>query len=72
MYVELLVPMCDFTNRMYEKPTLGAGCLAQGRTGRWCIVMYVGPEYIKKYDIKPLSHAEATLKCLERGGYTDF
>lgn len=46
MYVEMQVPECDFTGTRYDGPVKGAGAVAQGASGRWCVVMYAGPEYL--------------------------
>ena len=45
MYVEMQVPMCDFTGTRYDGEVKGAGAVAQGASGRWCVVMYAGPEF---------------------------
>ena len=64
MYVEMMITECDFTEKRYNGATMGAGVLAQGATGRWCVVMTVGPDYIKKHDVKVLSRKEAEVECL--------
>ena len=74
MYMKHLVKECDITERTYETPVEGAYVLAQGATGRWCCVLYVGPEYIAEVGIKPISREEAVAKIEEKGdgGYPDF
>ncbi len=58
MFIEFTVPECDFTDRKYDTPVEGAGALARGASGRWCVVMYAGPEYIAENDIEVIT-AEA-------------
>lgn len=73
MFVEMNVPMCDFTSRQYKEPVKGAGAVARGATGRYCVVMYAGPEYLKQNDIKSVSYEEAITEIHKRGdGYIDF
>ena len=59
MYVERNVPECDFTDTKYEKSVPGCAALARGATGRWCEVMWMGPEYMAENDIKPMTYEEA-------------
>lgn len=72
MFVEAFVPSCDITDTVYAKPVKGAYALAQGATGRWCCVMYVGPEYLEEKSIKVLTRDEAEAKCEAIGGEIDF
>ncbi len=65
MYVKSTVTECDFTGRQYDNPVMGAEVLAQGATGRWCCVMTVGPEEIKRAGIVPISRAAAVEQCLD-------
>ena len=71
-YVALEVMECDFTNRQYDTPVKGAGALNRGATGRWCVVMHAGPEYLAKHNIVPLIHEEAVAECEGYGGHCDF
>lgn len=72
MFVEMMVPCCDVTETSYRGTVMGAGALAQGATGRWCVVMYLGPEYIREHGIVPLSYEDAVALCMKRGGEIDF
>lgn len=49
MFVRMIVPCCDFTEVAYRGGIVGAGVIARGATGRWCVVMYAGPEYIAEH-----------------------
>ncbi len=59
MYIELMVTECDITERQYNNPVKGAGIVARGATGRWCVVLWVGPEYLEEMDIKAIAPEEA-------------
>jgi len=72
MYVAMNVPACDFRGTNYPKVVEGAGCLAQGATGRWCVVMYAGPEWLAAHNITPITHEDALTEIEELGGYADF
>ena len=72
MFITRFVPECDITNKTYNPPVAGAAAIAQGATGRWCEVMWFGPEYIAEQGIKPISYEEAVAKCTEIGGEIDF
>lgn len=72
MWVELLVTECDFTGRKYANKVKGAGAIAKGATGRACVVMWAGPEYLKERDITPLSYEDAVTEAESRGWKVDF
>ena len=52
MFVSAKVPSCDFTNTEYGKLVDGAYAIAQGASGRWCAVMYIGPEWLAETNVK--------------------
>lgn len=73
MYVQAMVNECDFTGNKYDSPRNGAWAVAQGATGRWCVVMYAGPEFIAENGIKPVAIEDAYRAVEEQGnGYADF
>ena len=72
MYVSAMIPCCDFTKRDYDECVNGALVVAQGATGRWCAVMYAGPEFIAEKGIKPITFDEAYARVEKEGGYADF
>ena len=45
MFIDYKVTECDFTNKQYGRLVDGVGAIAQGASGRWCVVMWGGPEY---------------------------
>lgn len=73
MYVAAMVPECDFSDRKYDVPVLGAMVIARGASGRYCPVMFVGPEALATRGVTPLTEAEACAKIAAAGnGYADF
>ena len=44
--IDMTTRSCDFTFTQYDAPVRGAGMVAQGATGRYCVVMVAGPEWI--------------------------
>jgi hypothetical protein len=64
---------CDFSNRNYDTPVMGVAMIAQGATGRWCEVLWCGPEEAAAagYDKNVISYEEAVAKA-EASGYVDF
>lgn len=73
MIIEQQVTHCDMSQREYPKPVPGGGYLAQGATGRWCVVLWCGPEYIKSRNLKLLTREEAIQEIKEHhDGWPDF
>ena len=72
MFVENYVPECDITKTVYPSCVKGAYAVAQGATGRWCAVLYVGPEVIAEKGYKVLTREEAFALIEKEGGYADF
>lgn len=73
MYVKMFVSECDFTERTYPTPVIGAGVVAQGATGRWCVVMLAGPEYLNEAGITPITEEEGRDLITKSGnGWPDF
>jgi hypothetical protein len=73
MWMREMVSMCDFTDTRYPTAVEGAWVLAQGNTGRYCCVMFAGPEYIKEHNINPMCRedAEAYVESIA-GAWVDF
>ena len=73
MWMKEMVNECDFNNTKYDAPVEGAWALAQGASGRFCCVMYAGPEYLAENNITPLSREEAEAKVEAMpGAWVDF
>ena len=71
MLLEGLVNECDFYQKDYQGPVQGAWVLAQGATGRWCTVMYAGPEYLRDNNLldSVLTLAQVERQVDLKGGY---
>jgi hypothetical protein len=73
MYVQAIVRECDFSDRKYDAPVMGAMVVSRGATGRYCPVMFVGPEILAQHNCVPLTEQEAYSKIAMAGdGYPDF
>lgn len=73
MLIASLVSECDFTDTKYATPVMGAHVLAQGATGRWCCVMWMGPEYLALTTQEVISREEAVrLALASENGSIDF
>ena len=73
MYVQAMVSECDFSNRKYDVPVMGAMAVSRGASGRYCPVMFVGPEILAQYGVTPLTEEEAYAKIEAAGDcYADF
>lgn len=71
MIIARKVTNCDFTDRVYATPVDGLAFIARGATGRYCEVMWCGPEYAKEMGYTPIPYGEAVAKA-EQNGYADF
>jgi len=72
MWVQETVYQCDFTDREYPRGALGAGAVARGNTGRHCVVMWAGPEYVAKNNITLMSKEEAREQIDNNGSEGDY
>ena len=74
MYIKMKVRECDFTGKQYETAVDGIGCVARGATGRHCVVMYAGPEYVAKHGLVAMEYEEAVAEIQSRknGDTVDF
>ena len=72
MFYSRLVSQCDFLDKTYSTKVMGAAALAQGATGRWCEVMWAGPEFLKENNIIPISYDQAVDAAQTSGGEIDF
>lgn len=73
MWVEQLVKECDFTGKEYDTPQQGAGAICRGATGRYCVVMHAGPEYIADNTITVKTPEECDAIIRKAGdGYPDY
>ena len=73
MYVQAMVRECDFSDRKYDSPVMGAIVVSRGASGRYCPVMFVGPEILAQHNCVPLTEQEAYSKIAMAGdGYPDF
>ena len=58
MVIKGTVSECDFTGKKYDPPVFGGHCVVAGATGRYCVVMFIGPEEIERANIKVLDFDE--------------
>lgn len=73
MFVQAKVLECDFDGVHYADYVDGAYVVARGATGRYCAVMYAGPDYLKRSDITPLTYDEAVAQVERNGdGWVEF
>jgi hypothetical protein len=73
MYVAAMVTECDFSDRRYDVPVQGAMAVARGASGRYCAVMFVGPEILAQHGVTPLTEEQAHARIKLAGdGYADF
>jgi hypothetical protein len=73
----MTVPCCDFTNEQFPCGVEGGGYIDRGATGRWCVVMYAGPQQVAKHVTAGgvvLSEEEAYAYVASQGNgdYADF
>ena len=72
MFIRRMVTHCDVTQTSYKTPVSGMAGIARGATGRWCEVMWFGPEYIKKHGLKATPYNEAVKYVESLGDEVDF
>ena len=72
MFVSAKVPSCDLTDRNYGKFVDGAYAIARGATGRWCAVMYVGPEWLAENKVAVRDHNEVVNELEAKNEFIDF
>ena len=70
------VTECDMTKQEYFEAVEGIAYVAQGASGRWCEVLWGGPEELAKLEaegIEILTEEQARNKILTSGnGWVDF
>lgn len=74
MLIVKKVPECDFTDRKYDHPVDGAAVIARGATGRWCEVMWMGPEFLAEANQQPIAAQDAReyIEQNHPGDWCDF
>lgn len=74
MYVKGMVASCDFTDATYDPPVEGAFLVAQGASGRWSVVLHMGPKEVARQRIEVLSREEALVQIEAKGdgGWGEF
>ena len=53
MYIKQMVQECDMDGIKFGAVVAGAAIVARGATGRWCVVLECGPEYLARHEIVP-------------------
>lgn len=74
MIIATLVSSCDITGQDFGEYVDGVAFIAQGATGRWCEVLWGGPEQLAKAKAEGslLTREEAYAEINRLGGYPDF
>ena len=72
MLVAGMVPECDVDDIKFDAPVEGAWVVSQGATGRWCPVLWVGPEALSRSSQTPITYEEAVAQVEQEGGWADF
>lgn len=73
MFISTMVSACDIKDITYPTPVMGAAALARGATGRWCEVLWFGPEWIAEHpEAVLLSRDEASKRVEALGEEVDF
>ena len=72
MIIKELVRECDISGRKYLERVDGGAILSQGMTGRWCVILHVGPEEIKKQGYKLMTIEEAEAEIEKIGGWLEL
>ena len=62
MFVKSKVSVCDFTGTTYSEPVDGADVVVRSAVGRYCPIMWAGPEYLEERGINPVSYDTAVEK----------
>lgn len=66
---------CDVMGIKYPDGVDGGWCVVEGASGRFCVVMHIGPEYLAKYkscDITTYENAVALVIAKNGIEYVDF
>ena len=77
MLIEASVNYCDFTGVEYDDYVSGGAILARGATGRWCQVMWAGPEWVAQHiasggEIFTAEEAESHIMAMSGVNTIDF
>lgn len=66
--MKAMVTTCDLNTIDYDEPVEGAHVIVRGATGRWCCVMWAGPEYLDENNIKTITRGEVEDFIIECDG----
>lgn len=70
--IEMTTRRCDFNMISYDQPVQGAGMVCQGATGRYCVVMVAGPEWIAENpQVEMISWDEAAKRIEAEGAWLE-
>lgn len=70
-YVAGKVKECDYSSKRYSEPVDGCWALAQGATGRYCVVLHIGPEEIEANNLTVRDLEEVRAEIEAKGAYLD-
>jgi len=73
MWIQGEVTYCDIDQTSYEKPVMGAHAICRGASGRYCAVLWAGPEAVERDGLEPITREEALKIIEEKGdGWAEF
>jgi len=72
MYIKGMVDKCDQTGKEYYPDVEGVWVLAQGATGRFCAVLWFGPEYAESAGLDIWSREQCEEYAKSKGGWLDI
>ena len=67
--IDMTTRHCDMNLVDYDQPVRGAGMVAQGATGRYCVVMVAGPEWIADNPNTEIVSWDEAAKRIEAEGW---
>ena len=72
MFIKAKVNYCDVTSKSYDKYVDGVAAVARGASGRWCEVLWFGPEWVAENTPIITSREKAIEKIEAEGDWVDF
>jgi hypothetical protein len=67
--IDMTTRFCDMNRIKYDQPVRGAGMVCQGATGRYCVVLVGGPEWIADNPQTEMVSWDEAAKRIEAEGW---